>query len=310
MKKNIAWVLCFVLLIGLLVTPAMAAYKVTFDLGGGEFTEKPADYKVDNDTIYVVSEDTAAYFVTKDVKAPTRSGYTFKGWKLGDYVIEDDTYQITGDVTLTAIWESNGSSDTPGGSGSSSAAKTPVVKTRTPGPTSFLDVHISDWFYNDVMWASAQGLMVGYGNGYFGPNDPVTRAVLIQVLYNMSDDVVEEITDKYTDVKATDWYAAAATWALQNGFGGRSATVFGADDVLTREQTMVILYAYAKGTPATADLSVFEDADSISAGALEAVTWAVSKDIMRGMANGKLEPLATTTRAQLAALLHRIDTKA
>ena len=237
MKKNIAWVLCFVLLIGLLVTPATAAYKVTFDLGGGQFTQMPADYKVDDDAnIYVVDGDTDAYFVTADVKAPTRSGYSFKGWKIGDYTVGDD-YEIIGDVTLTAVWEENYAPVPYGPGGDSTPARTELVKSRTPGPTSFLDVHANDWFYNDVMWASAQGLMVGYGNGYFGPNDPVTRAMMIQVYYNLAYGSVDKITTQYTDVKATDWYAAAATWALENGITGRSATVFGADDVLTREET-------------------------------------------------------------------------
>ena len=48
---------------------------------------------------------------------------------------------------------------------------------------SFSDVPDGAWFADAVNWASGSRLVAGYGDGRFGPNDPVTREQLIAVLY-------------------------------------------------------------------------------------------------------------------------------
>jgi hypothetical protein len=57
---------------------------------------------------------------------------------------------------------------------------------------------------------------------------------------------------------------------------------------------------------ASADLSNFDDADRIQPYALEAFQWAVAKGIIMGTSDTTLEPRATTNRAQLAMMVHRM----
>jgi len=52
------------------------------------------------------------------------------------------------------------------------------------GAPHFDDVSSSDWFYSYVETAYNYGLMRGYGDGTFGPADPVTRAQTVKIVYD------------------------------------------------------------------------------------------------------------------------------
>ena len=54
----------------------------------------------------------------------------------------------------------------------------------TPRTPSFSDVRSTDWFYSYVETAVDNGLMLGYGDGTFGPSNPVTRAETAVISYN------------------------------------------------------------------------------------------------------------------------------
>ena len=64
---------------------------------------------------------------------------------------------------------------------------------------SFPDVKSSDWFYDGVMYSSEHDLMTGFGDGTFGPADPVNRAQLATVLERMD---AEKIDNMYADLYA------------------------------------------------------------------------------------------------------------
>ena len=91
--------------------------------------------------------------------------------------------------------------------------------------------------------------------------------------------------------------------ASLNGFGGG---LFRPNAPITRERFVAILYRYAayKGlqTTASASLSAFADAASVSGWAVDAVRWAVGSGLMNGK-NGRIDPAGLTTRAEAAALL-------
>ena len=91
--------------------------------------------------------------------------------------------------------------------------------------------------------------------------------------------------------------------ASLKGFGGG---LFRPNAPITREQFVAILYRYAayKGlqTTASASLSAFADAASVSGWAVDAVHWAVGSGRMNGK-NGRIDPAGLTTRAEAAALL-------
>ena len=157
------------------------------------------------------------------------------------------------------------------------------------------DVQPGDWFFGAVQYVTVNGLMNGTGKG-FEPNLATSRAMIWTILARMSD---------VNTASGGEWYAVAQRWAIANGVSDGTMP----NGTITREQLAAMLYRYAvsKGMvkgPATADLSAFADANSVSSYAVEAMQWAVSTGLISGM-DGKLNPQGSATRAQVATMLMR-----
>ncbi|MBR6808256.1 MAG: S-layer homology domain-containing protein [Clostridia bacterium] len=180
----------------------------------------------------------------------------------------------------------------------------------------FTDVKSGDWFYQNTLYAYANSLMNGTSSTTFSPTANTSRAMIVQLLYNMEGR--PEVTYKpiFTDVKEDAWYADAVIWAYENGVTtGSSATTFSPDALVTREQVAVFLYRYMKDykgeeMAAGAELSAFPDSGKISpyAGFAEAVSWANGVGIITGKSAGgnvTLAPLDSAQRCETATMFAR-----
>ena len=168
----------------------------------------------------------------------------------------------------------------------------------------YSDVAEGAWYYNAVRYASENGLMGGYGNGKFGPNDNLSRAQFAQILFNKEGRPVVNYLLRYNDVADGAWYTEAVRWATSQGVvSGYGNGMFGPNDNITREQLAVMLWRYA-GSPAATDKELhFTDADKASGYALEALRWAVENGIINGYGDGQLAPQGLATRGQVAQML-------
>lgn len=181
-----------------------------------------------------------------------------------------------------------------------------------PPPVRFKDVPSDAWYRDAVAYAVTHGLMNGVGGGRFAPEENMSRAMLVTVLWRSAGQPAAE-ENVFSDVPDGAWYTEAVAWAAARGVvQGVGEGKFDPDGAITREQTAVILFRYAAqrggDTTARAKLSAFADADKVSAYAAEALRWAVGAKLISGSKeNGKryLLPQAPATRAQLAALLMR-----
>ena len=176
-------------------------------------------------------------------------------------------------------------------------------------PLPFEDVGADDWFCDDVRYVYENGLMNGTEETSFSPYLSTTRGMIVTVLYRMEGAPDTTAACPFADVPAGTYYEKAIAWAAANGIvNGYSATTFGPEDPITREQMAAILYRYAnyKGidVSAAADLSAYGDASSVSAYARPAMGWVCGAGIVQG-SDGLLLPTAHATRAQIAAILHR-----
>ncbi len=110
----------------------------------------------------------------------------------------------------------------------------------------------------------------------------------------------------FRDVQADAYYADAVSWATEQGIvTGTSQTAFSPDESVTREQMAALLYRYAGEPSAAGDLSAYADADSVSAYASDAMAWCVENGVLNGTDGSRLEPAASATRAEVAAVLQR-----
>lgn len=162
------------------------------------------------------------------------------------------------------------------------------------------------WYHDAVDYVLKNGLMNGYGNGRFGPNDDLSRAQLAQILYNREGRPTVSGGNGFADAESGAWYSDAVTWAagkgIVTGYGGGT---FGPDDPITREQLAVMLWRYA-GQPAAPNLLLtFTDADKASGYAQDAIRWAVEQGIITGKGGGILDPKGKASRAEVATMLMR-----
>lgn len=80
----------------------------------------------------------------------------------------------------------------------------------------FGDVPTGAWYEDAVTWASEKGIVSGYEDGRFAPNDPVTREQLVVMLWRYFDSPSAEGLLAFTDVGAIRGYAQEAmTWAVR-----------------------------------------------------------------------------------------------
>lgn len=239
----------------------------------------------------------------------TKPGYTFLGWftaYIGGVQVRQIEATETGDKTFYARWQKTVLPPPPVTPG------TPVTPARPAAPVGlpFADVSSSDWFYNDVRYVYEKGIMDGTGADRFSPNAPLTRAMIVTILYRMAGSPSVSGSSDFTDVAAGKWFAKAVAWAAANGIvNGYGSGLFGPNDPVTREQLAAILYRYAVYGGMTAvtleeNLGGFADTAQLSAYAIQAMNWAVGQGLING-SGSNLVPKAQATRAQVAAIIHR-----
>ena len=179
----------------------------------------------------------------------------------------------------------------------------------------FTDVSKQDYFYDAVNWAVEKEITSGVSKDVFAPNRDCTRADFVTFLWRATGKPVVNYAMNFSDVKESSYYAEAVRWAASLGIvTGLSKDTFGAVNAVTREQTVTMLWRFAKQqgfdtTQGGMAIREYADYDSLSAYAREAMAWAVNTEILKG-SNNRLLPDAACTRAQLVTLLYRLESQA
>lgn len=192
------------------------------------------------------------------------------------------------------------------------------------GTYGFSDVTPGDWYANDecLGYAVEHRIMNGYQDGRFGPDDPVTRAQVATVLWNMASNP-KATSEPFEDVDYDEWYGPAILWARSVGVvGGYKdpdgvCRTFGPNDYVTREQLCTMLSNYASvvgGLDTASDckkLDAMPDAYEVSDWARLSVGWSMDEGLVSGALTGGVawvRPRGTANRAALskmASALHR-----
>lgn len=178
--------------------------------------------------------------------------------------------------------------------------------------TRFMDVKPGSWYYKSIVYAVSNGLMNGVGDSKFEPEEGMTRAMLVTVLWRYEGSPKQR-PSTFSDVRRGQWYSEAVSWAAKNGIvTGVGDNKFEPDTQITREQIATILYRYAQkkraDTSARGSLSAFPDNGKVNGWAKTALQWCVGEGLIGGTnENGKvyLDPQGTATRAQVATILMR-----
>lgn len=189
----------------------------------------------------------------------------------------------------------------------------PIPPLKTPAER-FTDVKEGAWYYEAVDYAITNSIFNGMDAKTFAPNVYVTRAMLVQVLYNL--DGAPDVSNEpclFKDVPEKEWYASAVRWASNRGIVyGVSDTEFSPQTNITREQLAALIYRYAEykgySTNARSNLDKFPDGVRTSSYAVESLAWAVGTGLVTGNEINHvvmLDPKGNATRAQAALILMR-----
>lgn len=175
----------------------------------------------------------------------------------------------------------------------------PKDDTAKPDASKFVDVSKNNWYFDAVQYVLENGLMNGTSANEFSPNANTTRGMIVTILARL---------DGVDTSGSSPWYAAGRTWAMNNGISDGTNM----EGKITREQLAAMLYRYAKlkgyDVAASADISGYADASSVSSWAKDAMQWAVGSGLIQG-SNNALTPQANASRAQIATILMRFAQK-
>ena len=232
----------------------------------------------------------------------------------GTYTFTMPASAVTASAAFTAIPQQPEDPDTPEQPEQPEDPDTPEQPEDPDTPEQpaepFTDVDETNWFYDEVVYVYANGLMDGVGGNRFAPDTSTNRAMLATILYRLAGEPEVSGDLPFTDVETGTWYTDAVLWASQNGIvNGVDEGIFAPMNTLTREQLVTMLYRYAEAegydVSAAADLSGYPDAGKVLSYAQKAMSWAVAEGIVAGMDDGTLNPAGNATRAQIATILMR-----
>ena len=256
--------------------PSRDTYTLTFDTNGGSAL-KSVDAKAGT-TI-----DLAQYI-------PVRAGYTFLGWYSDSALKNAVTsITLNRNTTVYAKWDKqktpsvkNPFTDVKPGDwfyddvmfvyekklmmGTSSTLFSPnEAATRamlatilwrmegSPAPKSsagYSDVPTGQWYSDAIAWATEKGIFEGYGNGTFGPNDPITREQLAAIFYRYASHKgydtsavgsLEQFSDKD---KASSWALDALKWAIGSGLMNGKGDTLDPTGTATRAEIAAMLHRF------------------------------------------------------------------
>jgi S-layer family protein len=172
---------------------------------------------------------------------------------------------------------------------------------------SFKDIE-NHWARNEIELLAGKGIVSGMVDGCFNPEEKITRAQFATMTFNIMELEKEEYSGKFVDVKSSDWFSLYVEAVAKIGVVLGSQDRFYPNNNITREEMAVIIVRVMeqKGISVMSNQVSFADKDNISSWAVESVSKAVDKKIIKGMTDITFEPKQNATRAQASVMLYRL----
>ncbi len=183
-------------------------------------------------------------------------------------------------------------------------------------PMSYSDVPADHRYYDGIKAAYERGYMNGVGGGKFEPDEPLSRAMLVTILYRAEGEPAFMNDLVFTDVERDSWYEKAVVWAQGKSIvHGTTKTTFEPNENITREQLATILYRYCEYrefdiASVTADTNTlsYEDIFTVAEYAAPGMHFCLASGAIEGDADGRVRPAEAATRAEAAkALVTTVD---
>jgi hypothetical protein len=284
----------------------------------------------DNLAVTRVELYVAGRLVGSDTTSPYVIAWDTSGLDTGAYGLEARAYDAAGNVGV--FTRTVHVSSTPGAATTTTTSPSTTTTTTTPSTTTtsgttptttttttsttlagtvFPDVSPSNRFYKAISSLAAAGVVTGYDDGLFHPNDSVTRAQFAKIIVLALDEHTAAIdnvsTPTFSDVSYTgsdypyDFVEEAAGLGIVEGFENGT---FGPRAKVTRAQLAIMLVragGMGLATPPAGYVCPFTD---VPAYAREAVRVARFNNLVSGNTATTFDPYSPATRGQVAKMVH------
>ena len=210
--------------------------------------------------------------------------------------------------------EPSGGSGGGGGGGYKIDLKTPSTDTNGSSDTKtdakpFEDTNLAPWASDALLYLRGKGIMVGDGTNV-RPLQAVTRgefSKIIAVAFSLKD---AGNAHSFSDAQNKWWEEYAKIMSSHKIMNGIEETLFGGDDVITRQMLATAVYRALSAAnielyDQNEEIS-FKDSDAIADYAKDAVMYLAKKGVVQGIGEGLFAPEAAVTRAEAAQLVYNI----
>ncbi|MGB3636773.1 MAG: DUF1565 domain-containing protein [Rivularia sp. (in: cyanobacteria)] len=177
-----------------------------------------------------------------------------------------------------------------------------------PGATAFIDVAPNYWAKSYIEALASKGVIAGFPDGTFKPNEPVTRAQFAAIINKAFAPQAQQQATNFSDVSSNFWAYNAIQTATKSPFlAGYPNNTFRPQLEIPRVQVLVAL---ANGLGLTTDnqnvLSVYADAAQIPNWASSPVAAATARQLVVNYPTAtQLNPTREATRAEVAAFVYQ-----
>lgn len=170
----------------------------------------------------------------------------------------------------------------------------------------FKDMKHGQDFYNQVNWASENGIAMGYKDGSFKPNKAVTRGEMSAFLYRAAGEPEVKLPKQspFKDVKTNNGFYEAIIWATSENFVEAYGDRFSPTTAVRRDTMADVLFKYSDAeTKAYSDQ--FKDVDETNQFNNE-IAWMKETGLSTGYKDGSFNATHAVTRGQMMTFLFRI----
>lgn len=204
------------------------------------------------------------------------------------------------------------------------ASNLPSYRASAEDKEAFADVNEGTSHAQDIWWLAAKGISTGYPDGTFKGQDTVVRQDMAAFLYRLagSPAYMPSQTDKkqFVDVTEKTPHAREIWWMVSIGLTqGYGDGTFRPQNAVTRADMAAFMHRFYNAfsqhdqfrnwTPSSKAKQRFLDVNSVT-NKCEDIWWLGATGISLGFADGRFDPTGSVVRQDMAAFLHRLDSRA
>lgn len=188
-----------------------------------------------------------------------------------------------------------------------------VIPVAQAATVSFSDVPANHWAYTEITAMAEKGIIQGYGDGKFYPNNFITRAEFAKIMIAAAGVQMipnYQLVQTFQDVPRDHWAFGYIEYAKPylTGYKSGNTLLYKPNENAVREDIAVALVRLKGYSTAQANLGYlnrFIDQNQISPLLKPFIAVAIEKDLIRGFEDNTFRPQNAITRAEAAVLLYR-----